>query len=83
MSSSSPASTLDEIERGFVEILPRDELRARLDEVPADRPVVVYCQVGLRGHTATRILAQHGRDVRNLDGGWLTWRAGQRRDGGE
>jgi NADPH-dependent 2,4-dienoyl-CoA reductase/sulfur reductase-like enzyme/rhodanese-related sulfurtransferase len=58
--------------------IPVDELRARLAEVPADRPVVVYCQVGLRGHTAARILTQHGRDdVRNLDGGWLTWQAGQ------
>jgi NADPH-dependent 2,4-dienoyl-CoA reductase/sulfur reductase-like enzyme/rhodanese-related sulfurtransferase len=64
--------------------IPVDELRARLAEVPADRPVVVYCQVGLRGHTAARILAQHGRDdVRNLDGGWLTWRAGQGRRPGE
>jgi NADPH-dependent 2,4-dienoyl-CoA reductase/sulfur reductase-like enzyme/rhodanese-related sulfurtransferase len=64
--------------------IPVDELRARLAEVPADRPVVVYCQVGLRGHTAARILAQHGRDdVRNLDGGWLTWRAGQGRRAGE
>ncbi|MHB9860536.1 FAD-dependent oxidoreductase [Streptomyces sp. YIM S03343] len=64
--------------------IPVDELRARLDEVPADRPVVVYCQVGLRGHTAGRILAQHDRDdVRNLDGGWLTWRAGQSHRSGE
>ncbi|MFG3495826.1 FAD-dependent oxidoreductase [Streptomyces sp. NPDC047928] len=57
--------------------IPVDDLRERLAEIPADRPVVVYCQAGLRGHTAARILAQHGRDVRNLDGGWLTWRAGQ------
>lgn len=60
---------------GAVDI-PVDELRSRLDEIPAGRPVVVYCQAGLRGHTAARLLAQHGRDVRNLDGGWLTWRNG-------
>lgn len=56
--------------------IPVDELRSRLDEIPAGRPVVVYCLAGLRGHTAARLLAQHGRDVRNLDGGWLTWQNG-------
>ncbi|MFE9094098.1 FAD-dependent oxidoreductase [Streptomyces sp. NPDC007264] len=57
--------------------VPVDELRDRLDEIPPDRPTVVYCHAGLRGHTAARILSQHGRGVRNLDGGWLTWQAGQ------
>ncbi len=55
--------------------LPLDELRARHHELPAG-PLVVHCQVGQRGHTAARLLAQLGHDVRNLDGGWLTWRAG-------
>jgi NADPH-dependent 2,4-dienoyl-CoA reductase/sulfur reductase-like enzyme/rhodanese-related sulfurtransferase len=57
--------------------LPLDSLRERLDEIPAG-PVVVHCAVGVRGHTAARILAQHGRDVRNLDGGMRTWSAGIR-----
>jgi len=31
----------------------------------------------MRGHTALRILKQHGwEDVRNLDGGYTTWAAG-------
>ena len=55
--------------------LPLDELRDRLDEVPAGA-VVVHCQVGQRGHYATRILRQHGIDARNLDGGCRTWLAG-------
>ncbi|MDO4042498.1 FAD-dependent oxidoreductase [Clavibacter michiganensis] len=55
--------------------LPLDELRARHHELPAG-PLVVHCQVGQRGHTAARLLAQLGHDVRNLDGGLLTWRAG-------
>lgn len=53
--------------------VPVDELRDRRDELP-DGPVVVHCQVGLRGHIATRILRQHGADARNLDGGYRTWR---------
>jgi rhodanese-related sulfurtransferase len=55
--------------------IPVDELRGRLAELP-DGPLVVHCQVGQRGHTAARILAQHGRDVVNLDGGYRTWVAG-------
>lgn len=52
--------------------LPLDELRERLDDLP-DAPLVVHCQVGLRGHIATRLLLQHGFEVRNLDGGYRTW----------
>jgi NADPH-dependent 2,4-dienoyl-CoA reductase/sulfur reductase-like enzyme/rhodanese-related sulfurtransferase len=55
--------------------IPVDELRDRLAELPPG-PVVVHCQVGQRGHTAARILAQRGRDVVNLDGGYRTWAAG-------
>ena len=33
-----------------------DELRARLAELPRDRTIAVYCQVGQRGYLATRIL---------------------------
>jgi rhodanese-related sulfurtransferase len=55
--------------------IPVDELRDRLGELPGG-PLVVHCQVGQRGHTAARILAQHGRDVVNLDGGYRTWVAG-------
>ncbi|MDA8439928.1 MAG: FAD-dependent oxidoreductase [Propionibacterium sp.] len=57
-------------------LIPVDELRERLDEVP-DGPIVVHCAVGIRGHIATRILRATGRsDVRNLDGGYRTWAAG-------
>jgi NADPH-dependent 2,4-dienoyl-CoA reductase/sulfur reductase-like enzyme/rhodanese-related sulfurtransferase len=51
--------------------IPLDELRDRLDEVADD--VIVHCQVGLRGYLAARILTQHGRRARNLDGGYRTW----------
>jgi len=50
-----------------------DELRQRLSEVPRERPVVAYCQVGQRGYLATRILLQHGFDVANLSGGYRTY----------
>ncbi|WP_104192530.1 FAD-dependent oxidoreductase [Cryobacterium sp. Y82] len=52
-----------------------DDLRERLVELPRV-PLIVHCQVGQRGHTAARILTQHGFDVQNLDGGYRTWLAG-------
>lgn len=55
--------------------LPLDVLREHLPELDRARPVVVFCQVGLRGYLATRILMQHGFEVRNLTGGWRTWAA--------
>ncbi len=56
-------------------LVPVDELRDRLGDLP-DGPLVVSCAVGVRGHTAARLLTQHGRQVRNLDGGYRTWAAG-------
>lgn len=56
-------------------LLPLDEIRGRHTELP-DAPLIVHCRVGQRGHTASRLLQQLGHDVRNLDGGWLTWTDG-------
>jgi rhodanese-related sulfurtransferase len=55
--------------------MPLDELRARLDQLPLG-DLIVYCEVGQRGHTASALLPGHGRDVANLDGGMRTWAAG-------
>ena len=54
--------------------VPLDELRERSGELEGHH-VLVYCQVGQRGHTAAALLGELGVSVRNLDGGWLTWRA--------
>lgn len=56
--------------------IPVDDIRERLSEIPTDRPVVLYCGVGLRGYLASNILRQNGfKDVRNLVGGIRTYRA--------
>lgn len=55
--------------------IPLDEMRKHLDEIPREKPVVVYCAVGLRGYIASRILMQNGFDVFNLTGGWRTYEA--------
>ena len=54
--------------------IPVDELRERLGEIPRDREVIAYCQVGMRGYLATRVLKQAGFDVRNLSGGYKSYR---------
>ena len=50
--------------------IPLDFLRTRLNEIDKNREIIVYCQVGLRGYYAERILKQHGYKVRNLSGGY-------------
>lgn len=52
-----------------------DELREFLEEIPENKTIVVFCEVGLRGYVASRILMQSGfQDVRNLIGGMKTYR---------
>ena len=61
--------------KGAVNI-PLDELRRHLDEIPRDKPVWVYCGVGLRGYLASNILKDNGfGEVRNLIGGIKTYTA--------
>jgi len=52
-----------------------DELRGRLDDLPMDRTIHVYCAVGVRSYIACRILEQNGFDARNMPGGYVTYRA--------
>ncbi len=70
--------TADENQAGAIPgslLIPVDDLRNRLEEIPA-KDVIVHCKVGQRGHTATQLLRSHGIRASNLDGGYLTWRAG-------
>lgn len=50
--------------------IPVDSLRERLAELDPDKTIVEYCQVGLRGYVADRILSQHGYKVFNITGGY-------------
>ncbi|WP_312251576.1 FAD-dependent oxidoreductase [Streptococcus parasuis] len=54
--------------------IPLNQLRQRLGELPKDQSIYVYCQVGHRGYNAARILSQAGFDVKNLDGGYKTYK---------
>jgi NADPH-dependent 2,4-dienoyl-CoA reductase/sulfur reductase-like enzyme/rhodanese-related sulfurtransferase len=52
--------------------IPIDELRARLDELPREREILVICRSGQRAYYATRILVQHGFSARTVAGGMLS-----------
>ena len=54
--------------------IPLDDLRERMQELPKDKEIIVFCAVGLRGYLAQRILRGHGYTaVRNLIGGYKTF----------
>lgn len=52
--------------------IPVNELSRRLDEVPEDRPVVVYCRSGARSARAAGLLRERGRSAYDLGpkGAW-------------
>jgi NADPH-dependent 2,4-dienoyl-CoA reductase/sulfur reductase-like enzyme/rhodanese-related sulfurtransferase len=52
--------------------IPVDDLRERFSEIPKEN-VIVTCQVGQRGHTASTLLRELGIKASNLDGGYKTW----------
>lgn len=63
----------DEYQNGHVEgalNIPVDELRDKLALLDKSKAIVVYCQVGLRGYIADRILSQNGFVAYNVTGGF-------------
>ncbi|MCH3916676.1 MAG: FAD-dependent oxidoreductase [Spirochaetia bacterium] len=69
--------TKDEYDLGHIENslnIPHDQFRANLDKFPKDKPIVLMCAIGLRGHIGGRILRQRGfTQVYNVTGGYKTW----------
>lgn len=64
-----------EFENGYLEgavNIPVDDLRSRMGELDKNKTIVVYCQVGIRGYIAARILIQNGFKVLNVTGGYKT-----------
>jgi len=56
--------------------IPVDELRDRLSELDQNKNIFIYCQIGLRGYLAQRILLQNGfKSVQNISGGYKLWSA--------
>ena len=65
--------TVGEYNRGHIDgfkNIPVDELRERIGEIEAGKPVYVICQSGLRSYIATRILEGYGFEAYNFAGGF-------------
>lgn len=65
---------LDEL--GYIEgayHIPLREVGTRIDEIPADQPIVIYCKKGHRGAIAMVALQMLGYEARNLAGGITGW----------
>ena len=54
--------------------IPVDELRQNLSKLDKNKEILVYCQFGLRAHVASRLLLNLGYKVKNLSGGFKTWK---------
>ncbi len=54
-------------------LIPLQELGWRLQELPRDKEIVVYCRVGNRSVYASLYLARQGYKVKNLEGGIVLW----------
>ena len=52
--------------------IPIGQLRGRLNELPRDREINVFCRSGQRAYFATRILLQNGFKAKNVTGGMLS-----------
>lgn len=68
---------IEECKEGMIQgaiNIPLDELRNRLNELDKNKLILIYCQVGLRGYLAYRLLKLHGfHKVKNLSGGYKTY----------
>ncbi|ADE35674.1 rhodanese-like domain-containing protein [Methanohalophilus mahii] len=71
--------TRSEYDAGHLEdsyLIPVSELKNRLDEVPRDTAILVYCRSGRRSVTASNILLDAGYcDVYNMEAGFNEWRS--------
>lgn len=55
-------------------LIPLNELSQRVNEIPKDKPIIVYCRSGKRSDIAGQWLKAQGyTDVKNLTGGMLAW----------
>ncbi len=69
----------EEFEAGHIDNainIPIDDLRSRMNEIPKDKNIFIYCLGGLRGYLAQRTLTQSDyKKVLNLSGGYQLWKA--------
>ena len=81
LTADNPPSLIDVREEGEAAIcsidgstlIPMNTLPQRLQELPRDRAVVLYCHSGMRSLMAGQWLSQQGFDALSLAGGIDRW----------
>jgi rhodanese-related sulfurtransferase len=55
-------------------LIPIDEIERRINEVPKNKTILVYCAVGARSKSAAELLSRHGyKEVFNMTDGIVGW----------
>jgi rhodanese-related sulfurtransferase len=54
-------------------LIPLNELSYRVQEIPKNKEIVVYCRIGSRSSFACSYLSRLGYKVNNLEGGIVLW----------
>ncbi len=66
-----------ECENGYIsEInIPLSEFMNRIDEVPTDKPVVIYCNSGKRSRSLKFMIEKlhSSTNIQDLEGGYVVW----------
>lgn len=83
LSEDNPPTLIDVRDEGEAAIcaiagstlIPMSSLPQRLQEIPRDRPVALYCHLGMRSLMAGQWLARNGYDALSLAGGIDRWAA--------
>lgn len=79
--------TPDEFKLGSIEgsvNISLQTIRERLDEIPKNKKIIVFCGTGLRSYFSVRILMQNGfNEVYNLSGGYITYEAATQKQSNE
>ncbi|MCM3271950.1 rhodanese-like domain-containing protein [Paenibacillus elgii] len=67
-----------EVKQGYIagaKNIPLSKIKKRLNEIPADKKIYLYCRSGVRSRQAASILRKNGfRELAQLQGGIMSWR---------
>mgnify|MGYP001178171801 CR=1 FL=1 len=67
----------DEYKAGFISgarNIPLSQLSKRVNEIPKDEPILLYCRSGIRSKSAARVLLKNGyTNLTHLQGGLGGW----------
>lgn len=71
-----PEFKLESIPLNDVFYYPMSQIVGQLQNIPADKPIIVLCKAGVRSSKVVNLLNRNGfKNSVNLDGGIIMWKA--------